>query len=66
MKFHFYQNEDLLRKLAFSGSETITISIGKEGAEVAFDVDEVSRLHAQLIYDGQKVFLLDCSSTNGT
>lgn len=65
-KFLFYEKNQLIRKISFTGEKQIIISIGSLNTDVVYTTDGVSRLHAQLIFDGQNVFMQDCSSTNGT
>jgi ABC-type multidrug transport system ATPase subunit/pSer/pThr/pTyr-binding forkhead associated (FHA) protein/ABC-type multidrug transport system permease subunit len=66
LKFIFYCNDKLLKKITFSGNEAMTVSIGRDDADVHIPEGEVSRMHAQLIYDGSGVYVMDCNSTNGT
>lgn len=66
IKFSFLERNSLLKKIAFSGNSHTTVSIGKSDADILFSSNEVSRLHAQLIYDGNRVYIQDCESTNGT
>ena len=66
IKFSFLERNSLVKKIAFSGNSHTTVSIGKSDADVLFSSNEVSRLHAQLVYDGNRVYIQDCDSTNGT
>jgi pSer/pThr/pTyr-binding forkhead associated (FHA) protein len=44
-----------------------TMTIGREGADIAVEGDtEMSRRHARLRVDGQRVLVEDLGSTNGT
>ncbi len=66
IRYQFFQNGQLLKKLKFSSGKQISLSIGKAGSDIAFSVNEVSKLHAQLVCDGNRVYIQDCNSSNGT
>jgi ABC-type multidrug transport system ATPase subunit/pSer/pThr/pTyr-binding forkhead associated (FHA) protein len=65
-KFRFYQNDKLVKKLSFTGNESRTVSIGRKDSDVLLQVEGISRIHAQLLYDGVSVYIIDCNSVNGT
>jgi len=65
-KFIFYEDGNIVKKITFAGNEQQAISIGKTDTDVVFKSSEVSRLHAQLVFDGNRVYIQDCNSTNGT
>ena len=66
IKFSFLERNSLVKKIAFSGNSHTTVSIGKSDTDILFNSKDVSRLHAQLVYDGNRVYIQDCESTNGT
>ena len=42
-------------------------SIGRKGADIVLDDDNISRLHAELtVTDDGRYYLVDCGSSNGT
>jgi ABC-type multidrug transport system ATPase subunit/ABC-type multidrug transport system permease subunit len=62
----FYYNDQLLKKISFRGNEQTTVSIGRSNSDIIIKADDLSQLHAQLVYDGNHVYIIDCNSTNGT
>lgn len=66
LKFYFLENGQLVKKIGFAGNERSMVTIGKSDCDIIFKSNEVSRIHAQLLYDGKKVYIQDCTSTNGT
>lgn len=65
-KFIFYHNDKLVKKIVFTGTETRSVSIGRKDTDVLLPTEDVSKMHAQLLYDGSMVYILDCNSANGT
>ena len=65
-KFYFTEYGELIKKISFVGSEQATVSIGKSNCDVNFKSSQISRVHAQLLFDGERVYIQDCNSTNGT
>jgi ABC-type multidrug transport system ATPase subunit/pSer/pThr/pTyr-binding forkhead associated (FHA) protein len=66
LKFQFFQDGQLIKKIVFAGHQQITLSIGKSDTDIVYKVADVSRMHAQIVYDGNRVYIQDCNSTNGT
>ncbi len=63
---HFYCGGTFQEKISFAGGVAKVITIGRQGTDVVLDAQKVSRLHAQLISDGNGLFITDCNSTNKT
>ena len=66
LKFQFFQDGQLIKKIVFAGNQQISLSIGKSDADIVYTIADVSRMHAQIVYDGNRVYIQDCNSTNGT
>lgn len=54
------------RKLAVIDKDMLTIGKKREDAEVVLEDISVSRLHARILREGDKYYLEDLNSTNGT
>jgi ABC-type multidrug transport system ATPase subunit/pSer/pThr/pTyr-binding forkhead associated (FHA) protein/ABC-type multidrug transport system permease subunit len=66
LKFQFFQDGQLIKKIVFAGQQQVSLSIGKTDTDIVYNVADVSRMHAQIVYDGNRVYIQDCNSTNGT
>jgi ABC-type multidrug transport system ATPase subunit/pSer/pThr/pTyr-binding forkhead associated (FHA) protein/ABC-type multidrug transport system permease subunit len=66
LNFIFYYNDRFLKKISFRGNDNTTVSIGRSDTDITIPADDLSRIHAQLIYDGSQVYVIDCNSANGT
>jgi ABC-type multidrug transport system ATPase subunit/pSer/pThr/pTyr-binding forkhead associated (FHA) protein len=66
LKFHFFQDGQLIKKIIFAGHQQVSLSVGKTDTDIVYNVADVSRMHAQIVYDGNRVYMQDCNSTNGT
>ena len=66
LKFQFFQDGQLIKKIVFAGHQQVSLSIGKTDTDIVYNVADVSRMHAQIVYDGNRVYIQDCNSTNGT
>ncbi|MET0634471.1 MAG: FHA domain-containing protein [Chitinophagaceae bacterium] len=66
LKFQFYCGEQVVKKLVFEGSQTRTLSIGRVDTDIPLPDPRISRMHAQLLYDGSVVYIIDFNSSGGT
>ena len=66
LKFQFFQDGQLIKKIVFAGHQQVSLSVGKTDTDIVYNVADVSRMHAQIVYDGNRVYIQDCNSTNGT
>ena len=67
-KLFFYENNKLLKKIAFEKGNALNLVIGNgDKVTLKFDNALISRNHLQLIYDEyNNLYLQDLGSTNGT
>ena len=50
LKFQFFQDGQLIKKIVFAGHQQVTLSIGKSDTDIVYKVADVSRMHAQIVY----------------
>ena len=66
-KLIFEHNGIVIKKLLLVKDNPANISIGKNNScTVVFTDPEVSRMHAQINFNGQQISINDMNSTNGT
>lgn len=67
-KVVFEENDQLIYKISFREGHHGVLTIGKKSqkVEVGYNDNTISRQHAQLIFDGESLFIQDLGSTNGT
>ncbi len=69
IKIHFYQGNQVVKKIAFQRGEHVAITIGKTGQRVDVELNSslISRQHGQLIFTSEgELFYVDLGSTNGS